>query len=78
MINQNDARNFLLTLNSIAGYVPPLQFQAVVNNPVAMTLQNVANGFLELTVKTEEPKTGEAGPVGPHLVRNTAETGEAG
>ncbi len=42
-MNQQDARNLLIALNNVAGYVPPMIWQNVVNNPIMRFIDQVAN-----------------------------------
>ena len=69
MLTQNDTRAFLMAMNAIADYVPPIMYQRLIANPVSQVLQDVANGVLPPLMP--QPQQGEAGPPQPqkpHLV----------
>lgn len=53
-MTQEDARNFIMALNSIGGYVPPIQFQVLTNNPVIKAIEAMANGHIHLEAKPKE------------------------
>jgi hypothetical protein len=42
-MNQTDARNFLLAINAVVGYVPPMLMAGVTNSPVARLIEQIAN-----------------------------------
>jgi hypothetical protein len=42
-MNQTDARNFILALNNIAGYVPPMLMGMLTSNPLCRLIEQVAN-----------------------------------
>ena len=42
-MTQDDARNFIVALNSIVPYVPPMLMQPLVTSPCAKLIQQVAN-----------------------------------
>ena len=42
-MNQSDARNFILALNAIAPYVPPMLMQPLMTNPICQIIEHMAN-----------------------------------
>jgi hypothetical protein len=42
-MNRDDARAFILALNGIAPYVPPMHMQPLANNPVVKEIESIAN-----------------------------------
>jgi hypothetical protein len=50
-MTKDDARNFIIALNAIQPYVPPLMFQPLAGSAVAKYLTDVANGIAD-----ERPK----------------------
>jgi hypothetical protein len=42
-MNQSDARNFIIALNNIVGYVPPMLMAHVTGSPVCKLIEQIAN-----------------------------------
>ena len=42
-MNQNDARAFIVALNAIAPYVPPMLMQQITGSPVCRVIEQMAN-----------------------------------
>ena len=42
-MTREDARNFLIAMNNVAAYVPPMLMVQVTNSPVARLIEQVAN-----------------------------------
>lgn len=42
-MKQSDAREFIMAMNAIQMYVPPMYFSAITNNPIVAEIQQVAN-----------------------------------
>jgi hypothetical protein len=42
-MNPTDARNLIIALNNISGYVPPMLMSQVMSNPICRVLEQVAN-----------------------------------
>lgn len=49
-IKPEDAAAFISTLNEIQRYVPPIVFNQLASNPIAMLLAEVANRRAELAI----------------------------
>lgn len=64
-MNQADARNFIMALNSIAPYVPPMLMNAVMGNPICRIIEQAANHDASTAQMGEQQ--GEP-PKKPHLV----------
>lgn len=67
-MNQDDARNYMMALHAIVGFVPPMMMGLLVSNPIAVIIQAVANGQLRLVGADAQQQSGEAGPAKPKLV----------
>ena len=55
-MTRDDARSFLMALNGIMPYVPPMLMTQITANPVARLIEQVANH------DAAQAQTGEAGP----------------
>ena len=66
-MNQNDARQFLMSMSNIAQYVPPMLFTQVTSNPICRVIEQIANGQATAEYRnTETPQTnGDARPHPP-------------
>ena len=42
-MNQQDARSFILALNAVVGYVPPMLMTQVTASPVCKLIEQIAN-----------------------------------
>jgi hypothetical protein len=43
-MNQEDARAFIVALNTMQPYVPPMHFAQVTQNPMIKIIEQIANG----------------------------------
>lgn len=77
-MNQNDVRSFLLAINGLQGYVPPMLFQQVTANPACRILEGVANGELSFEVGSPKPNGSEIKPNGNGQAEGNQPRGEAG
>lgn len=59
-MTREDARNFIVALNAIAPYVPPMLMNGVTQNPISQIIQQMANapeqGVGEQGTAAERPK----------------------
>lgn len=67
-MTQSDARNFIVALNNIAAYVPPMLMQPLMANPICKIVEHMAN-------TPEQPNQATQGDIGatqerpkPHVV----------
>lgn len=57
-MNQTDARNFILALNAVAQFVPPLHMQPLMANPICKVIEHLANTPEQSDTATQEGASG--------------------
>lgn len=55
-MTQADARAFIIALNNIAQYVPPMHMQQVTNNPLCRIIEQMANAEEKNRIASTEPE----------------------
>lgn len=66
-MTKDDARAFIVALNNITAYVPPMHMQPLITNPICKIIEQMANAPEQL--QQSEPAPAERPK--PHIVENS-------